>query len=111
MTRTKPSLFLQHLIPSLFIFAVSAYPLITGHASFTLGRNENLASSAADPHAIGVNAHGGGAVALGLFGVGLGFVNLAQGLRGRRALASFGLGALLVVGSFGYWIVSFFLPA
>lgn len=101
-------MFLTHLIPSLFLFAVSAYPLITGHASFTLGRNENLASSAYDAHAIAVDARGMGASVLGLFGFGLGFLNLAQGLRGRKALAVFGLGALLFVGGVVYWISTFF---
>ena len=110
MPATKPDPFLTHLLSSLFLFALAAYPLITHEARFSIGRDENK-TAAQDLHDIQVAAKGMDAVVIGLFAAALGFLNLSQGIRGGLRITVFAIGALMLLGCFGYWALATFFPS
>jgi len=91
------------LIGSVVLFAIGGWYAITHEARFVLG-----GSDLSNRGAVNVNAHGLDAVAIGCVFLGLGLVNLALGLRERRArLGVFWAGAAVLAATvlYGLWYI------
>ncbi len=92
------------IIGTVFLCGLGLFFVVSRHAAFTLGGHENSGRGA-----VAVNSNGLGAIALGLFIISLGILNLAQSMRSRRRIAVFWIGAGLFLATALYGIVSVFV--
>src|SRR5262245_32746930 len=92
MTR-RSTAFYGRLLGSLFLFALGAWFVVTERATFRFGGRDNPTS--ASQVGIPVDASGLDAVAIGTAIIGLGVINLALGIRSRRRILVFWVGAAL----------------
>jgi hypothetical protein len=88
------AMFYPRLIGTILLSGLGLWFAISGHARFGLGGDPD--DSFKRDAVIHVNARGLDAVAIGVFFIGLGVVNLALGIRDRRRIATFWTGAALL---------------
>jgi len=102
-------MFYPRLIGTILLCGLGLWFALTGRARFALGGDaDNTFKRNAVIH---VNARGVDAVAIGVFFIGLGVVNLALGIRDRRRIAVFWTGAALLCLTAVYGAVEVILEA
>ena len=92
-SKRRGTAFHGRLLGSLFLFALGAWFVVTQNANFRLGGRKNPTS--VSQRGISVDASGLDAIAIGSAVIGLGVINLALGIRSRRRIPVFWVGAAL----------------
>ena len=82
-----------YVLGSLVLFAVGGWIVVTQRANFNFGGDQESLSQSR--RGIPVDAGGLDAIAIGTAIIGAGVLNLAQGIRSRRRIAVFWVGAAL----------------
>ena len=94
-SKARSADFYARLVASLFLFSLGGWFAITQDASFRLGGRDGGTGSRRGTF---VNATGPDAIAIGCLIIGLGVINLALGMRSRRRIPVFWVGAALFLG-------------
>jgi hypothetical protein len=105
--KQRGTAFYGRLLGSLFLFALGAWFVVTQRATFRFGGRDNPTS--VRHLGIPVDASGLDAVAIGTAIIGLGVINLALGIRSRRRILVFWIGAALFLLPILYGIWNFAL--
>jgi hypothetical protein len=99
------TMFYARLMGTILLCALGLWFAISGKAHFKLGGDPD--SIYKSNQVVHVDAHGADAVAIGLFAISLGIINLALGVRDRRRIPIFWTGAGLFILTALYGVARF----